>query len=88
MARLYLYDSTIFSPTTEGWLGFEMYRTPPPLDDHLETLEEALASLLGQGNIPCYRGPEMYDDGSPQAKQLWKLWTAHYKRYRSILSLC
>ena len=88
MARLYLYDSTVFKPSTEGWLGFEMYRTPPPLDDHIETLEEALASLLGQGNIPCYRGPEMYDDGSLQAKQLWKLWTAHYKRYRSILSLC
>jgi hypothetical protein len=85
-ARMYLYDSTLFKPTTEGWLGFEMSRTPPPLDQHLSTLEEALASLLGQGNVPTYRGPEMYDDDSPQAKRLWTLWVAHYKSYRSILS--
>ena len=36
--------------------------------------------------MPAYRGPEMYDDASPQAKRLWSLWAAHYKRYRSILS--
>ena len=120
---MYLYDSTLYKPTTEGWLGFEMSRTPPPLDHHLSTLEEALASLLGQvtyvsiiytgllyiqarayptpnpnpspdpdpdpdpsptlspialaltptltlgqGNVPTYRGPEMFDDDSPQAK--------------------
>ena len=45
---MYLYDSTLLKPTTEGWLGFEMSRTPPPLDQHLSMLEEALASLLGQ----------------------------------------
>ena len=46
----YLYDSTLYKPTTEGWLGFELSRTPPPLEEHLPTLELALASLLGQGN--------------------------------------
>ena len=85
-ARMYLYDSTLYKPTTEGWLGFEMSRTPAPLDHHLTTLENALASLLGQGNAPTYRGPEMFDDASPQAKRLWTLWVAHYKRYRPILS--
>ena len=63
-----------------------MSRTPPPLDAHLAVLENALASLLGQGNAPTYRGPEMYDDASPRAKRLWAVWVAHYKRYRSILS--
>ena len=48
----YLYDSTLYKPTTEGWLGFELSRTPPPLEEHLPTLELALASLLGQGNAP------------------------------------
>ena len=31
---------------------FELSRTPPPLEEHLPTLELALASLLGQGNAP------------------------------------
>ena len=46
----------------------------------------AAASYLGQGNIACYRGPELYDDQSPEVRRLWTLWVTHYKRFRSILS--
>ena len=70
-----------------GWLGFELSRTPPPMDAHLDVLEMAAASYLGQGNVPCYRGQLLFDAGSTTSKvrQMWSLWTAHYKRYRSIL---
>lgn len=86
LARMYLYDGTTHKPTTMGWMAFEMSRTPPPLSRHLHTLEEAAASFLGQGNIAAYRGPQLYDDASPDVKRMWTLWVAHYKRYRGILS--
>ena len=46
---------------------------------------QAAASYLGQGNVPCYRGHLPFDDGSTQVRRMWSLWTAHYKRFRSIL---
>lgn len=48
LGRMYLYDGTFHKPTTMGWLGFELSRTPAPMDDHLVTLELAAASYLGQ----------------------------------------
>ena len=86
MGRMYLYDGTYHKPTTMGWLGFELSRTPAPMDAHLQALELAAASYLGQGNVPCYRGPELFDANATQVPQMWTLWTAHYKKYRSILS--
>ena len=68
-----------------GWLGFELSRTPAPMDAHLRTLELAAASFLGQGNIPAYRGPELYDASSVHVQKMWALWTAHYKKYRAVL---
>lgn len=85
LGRMYLYDGTIHKPTTMGWLGFELSRTPPPMSNYLQVLEEALASYLGQGNVACYRGPQLYDAASLDVKRLWGLWVAHYKRHRSIL---
>jgi hypothetical protein len=61
MGRMYLYDGTYHKPTTMGWLAFELSRTPSPMDAHLDTLEMAAASYLGQGNVPCYRGPQLFD---------------------------
>ena len=55
------------------------------MDTHIHTLELAAASYLGQGNVPCYRGPQLFDAGSNATARMWKLWTAHYKKYRSIL---
>ena len=46
---------------------------------------QAAASYLGQGNVPCYRGHLPFDEGSTQVRRMWSLWTAHYKRFRSIL---
>lgn len=86
MGRMYLYDGTFHKPTTMGWLGFELSRTPPPMDAHLRALELAAASYLGQGNVPCYRGPMLFDGGaSSHVKRMWTLWTAHYKKHRAIL---
>ena len=48
LGRMYLYDGTYHKPTTMGWLGFELYRTPAPMDAHLSTIEMAAASFLGQ----------------------------------------
>ena len=81
LGRSYLYDGTFHKPTTMGWLGFEMYRTPEPMDDYLHTLELAAASFLGQGNIAAYRGPNLFDAKSTQVRRMWQLWTAHYKKY-------
>ena len=56
------------------------------MDDHVRTLEMAAASYLGQGNVPCYRGPVLFDhQGGSKVQNMWSLWTAHYKKYRSIL---
>jgi len=85
LGRMYLYDGTFHKPTTMGWLGFELYRTPAPMDSYLATLELAAASFLGQGNIAAYRGPQLFDASSVRVKRMWALWTAHYKRYRAIL---
>jgi hypothetical protein len=57
--------------------------TTQPLANYAETIELAAASYLGQGNIACYRGPELYD--SPPIQGLWAKWVAHYKKYRPIL---
>ena len=86
LGRMYLFDGTVHKPTTMGWLAFELYRTPAPMHHHLHTLEEAAASYLGQGNVACYRGSELYDDASPGVARMWKLWVAHYKAFRRILS--
>jgi len=85
MGRMYLYDGTYHKPTTMGWLGFELSRTPAPMDPHIHVLELAAASYLGQGNVPCYRGPQLFDANSTQVRRMWSLWTAHYKKYRKIL---
>ena len=84
LGRMYLYDGTAHKPTTMGWMYFDMYRTPSTMTRYERLLEEAIASYLGQGNIACYRGPELYD--TPRIAKMWKLWVAHYKRYRSILT--
>ena len=57
-----------------------------PLIDSERLLEEALASYLGQGNVPCYRGPELYSAYSAVVlAPVWSIWVAHYKKYRHIL---
>lgn len=70
-------DGTYHKPTTMGWLGFELSRTPPPMDTHLDVLELAAASYLGQGNVPCYRGHLLFDANSTDVRRMWSLWTAH-----------
>ena len=86
LGRKFLSDGTEHLPTTAGWMDFEFERTPPPMDTHTELLEEMFASYLGQGNIAMVRGPYLYDEASPRVRELWRLWVAHYKRYRRILS--
>lgn len=86
IGRMYLADGTWHKPTTMGWMAFEMSRKEDvPTARYTRLFEEALASYLGQGNVACYRGPELYDAATPQLAKLWALWIAHYKRYRPIL---
>jgi hypothetical protein len=76
LARLRALAVLTWSGTqTMGWLGFELSRTPAPMDSHLAVLELAAASYIGQGNVPCYRGPQVFDAASTQVKQMWSLWT-------------
>ena len=50
LSRMYLYDGTLYKPTTMGWMAFELSRTPPPMSAHLHVLEEAVAGYLGQAD--------------------------------------
>lgn len=51
----------------------------------LQELEWGVAQYLGQGNIPCFRGPQV-TSGSPAVARVWRRWLSFYKRHRALLN--
>ena len=50
-----------------------------------QELEWGLAQYLGQGNVPCYRGPTVLDS-SPAVRDLWAHYVSLFKAHRRVLN--
>ena len=93
ISRMGLYDDLYTHLPTQGWMfvPLDVYHAggeEATFAAHNDAYEWALAQYLSAGTAACYRGAELYKDGTAAGedmKQRLKKWVGFYKRHRQVL---